>query len=174
MLNQTKKSFDLLKILNILVILTSVVICSLLMLVDIPGMELLGNSPNWLLIWVVAWSIKRSIWQGAIAGMIIGLIYDGITTSPPSHILSLVVVGVLTSSLQKQKYIGEDFISVAFIVFFMTVVAETVFAFQYGRQQILSMPEVWQQYQQIVIASATISSLWSSAFYYPFNRWCEK
>jgi rod shape-determining protein MreD len=174
MLNQTKQSLDLLKILNILVIFTSVVICSMLMLVHIPGMELLGNSPNWLLIWVVAWSMKRTVWQGAIAGMIMGLIYDGITTSPPSHIVSLVVVGVLTSSLQKQKYIGEDFISVAFIVFFMVVVAETVFAFQYGRQQILSMPEVWQQYQQIVIASATISSLWSPAFYYPFNRWIEK
>lgn len=174
MLNPTKKSLDLLKIVNILVIFTSVAICSFLMLVELPGMELLGNSPNWLLIWVVAWSMKRTIWQGAIAGIIIGLIYDGITTSPPSHILSLVVVGVLTSSLQKQKYIGEDFISVAFIVFFMTIVAETIFAFQYGRQQILSMPEVWQHYQQIVIALATISSLWSPAFYYPFNRWCEK
>ena len=172
--NKNQTSLDVLKIFNILFIFTSVVVCSILMLLHIPGMELLGINPNWLLIWVVAWSIKRTIWQGAIAGLIIGWVYDGITISSPSHVLSLVLVGVLTSSLQKQKYIGEDFISVAFIVFFMTVLAETVFTLQYARQHLFSVSEVWQQYQPIVITSAIISSLWSPAFYYPFNLWQER
>lgn len=173
MSHKTKTSIDILKILNILFIFTSVIVCSILMFLDIPGVELLETNPNWLLIWVVAWSIKRTVWQGAIAGFIMGWIYDAITISSPSHVLSFVLVGVFTSRLQKQKYIGEDFISVAFIVFFMTVFAETIFALQYAREYLISISEVRQKYQQIAIISAIITSLWSPAFYYPFNMWHE-
>ena len=168
------KNLAWLKILNILLVVGSVVICSILMLIRLPGMELLGISPNWLLIWVVAWSVKRSIWQGAIAGIAMGCLYDAMSMGAPSHIFSLVVVGVLTSALQKQKYLGEDFISVALIVFFMTIVAETIFAIQYGWQHIRSPQEVWQEYQKIVLVSAIITSLWSPTFYYPFERWRTK
>lgn len=174
MLNRSRFSLDLFKIFNIFLVVFSVLACAILMTSEIPGMELVGISPNWLLIWVVAWSIKRTVWQGAIAGVMIGCIYDGLSNSSPSHIWSLVLVGVLTSGLQKQKYIGEDFISVALIVFFMTILAETVYALQYSWQQILPLAIVWQKYQQIAIASATITSLWSPAFYYPFARWQEK
>ncbi|HEY9770856.1 MAG TPA: rod shape-determining protein MreD [Coleofasciculaceae cyanobacterium] len=170
--NQT--SIDILKVFNILFILASVVVCSILMLVNIPGMELLETNPNWLLIWVVAWSIKRTIWQGAIAGLMIGWIYDGITVSSPSHALSFVLVGVFTSSLQKQKYIGEDFISVAFVVFFMTIFAETIFAWQYAKYYLFSISENMQKYEETIVISAIITSLWSPAFYYPFNLWNEK
>ena len=164
----------ILNIINALFIFTSVVFCSLLMLLHIPGIELLETNPNWLLIWVVSWSLKRSVWQGAIAGLIMGWIYDGMTISSPSHVLSLILVGTLTSALQKQKYIGEDFISVALIVFFMTVLTETIFALQYAIQSLLSIAEVWRKYQQIVITTAMITSLWSPAFYYPFNLWQQR
>ena len=167
-------SIDIINILNILFIFISVVICSIMMLADIPGIELLETNPNWLLIWLVSWSIKRTVWQGAIAGLIMGWIYDGITSSTPSHVLSFILVGVLTASLKKQKYIGEDFISVAFIVFFMTIFAETIFAWQYVQEGFISIPEVIQKYQQISITSAIITSLWSPAFYYPFNLWQER
>ncbi|MGV2828332.1 rod shape-determining protein MreD [Myxosarcina sp. GI1(2024)] len=163
-----------LKILDILIITISVAICSTLMFLRLPGMELLGISPNWMLIWVVAWSTKRGVWQGAIAGVGMGWIYDSITVSPPSHVLSLVIVGVVTSSLQKQKYIGEDFISIALIVFFMTVIAETVYGIQYSWMKLLPIAEIWQNYQQIAIASAILSSLWSPIFYYPLARWWDK
>ncbi|WP_036478688.1 rod shape-determining protein MreD [Myxosarcina sp. GI1] len=163
-----------LKLLDILVIVVSVALCSILMFLRLPGMELLGISPNWLLIWVVAWSSKRGIWQGAIAGVAMGCIYDSLTVASPSHILSLVIVGVLTSSLQKQKYIKEDFISIALIVFFMTIVAETVFALQYAWMRILPLTEVWHNYQQIAIASAILSSLWSPILCYPLALWWEK
>lgn len=165
---------DIIKILNIFVIFTSVVICSLMMLADIPGIELLETNPNWLLIWLVSWSLKRTIWQGAIAGLIMGWIYDGISFSNPSHVLSFILVGVLTASLKKQKYIGEDFISVAFVVFFMTIFAETIFAWQYAQEDFASISEVKQKYQQIAIISGIITSLWSPAFYYPFNLWQER
>jgi rod shape-determining protein MreD len=174
MLNNNQTSIDILKIVNILLISVSVFVCSMLMLFHIPGMKLLETNPNWLLIWLVAWSIKQTIWQGAIAGLILGWIYDGLTFSSPSYVLSFVLVGVLTAGLQKQKYLGEDFISVAFIVFFMTIVAETVFAWQYARYNLLSLAEVSQKYQEIVIISAIITSLWSPVFYYPFNLWSDK
>lgn len=174
MLHKTQTSIDILKILNIVFIFTSVFVCSILMLLHIPGMELLETNPNWLLIWLVAWSIKRPVWRGAIAGLIMGWIYDGIAISSPSHVFSFVLVGVFTSKLQKQKYIGEDFISVAFIVFFMTFLCETIFTFQYAIQYQLPMSKIWQKYQQIAIISAIITSLWSPVFYYPFNLWQER
>ena len=174
MLKSTRSALNWFRLLNILVIIGTVGICSILMLLSLPGMELLEIHPNWLLIWVVVWSIKRPPWQGAIAGIAMGCIYDSLTMNTPSHILSLVIVGVLTSRLQKQKYIGEDFISVAFIVFFMVTLAETIYALQYSWQQILPINEVWQHYQQIVMTSAIISSLWSPVLYYPCDRWWSK
>lgn len=171
---QHQTSFDILKILNIVFIAFSVAICSVLMLLRIPGMELLETNPNWLLIWLVAWSIRSSVGQSAIAGLAIAWIYDGIMAASPSHVTAFILVGVLTSSLNKQKYLGEDFISVAFIVFFMTVIAETVFAIQYMRTYFFSFSEVWYKYQQIAIVSAIITSLWSPVFYYPFSLCQQK
>ena len=172
--NESKRSSEFLKIANLLLILLSVTLCSFLMLFDIPGVELLETNPNWLLIWVVAWSIKRTIWHGAIAGLTIGWIYDGISLSSPSHAASFMFVGILTSGIQKQRYIGEDFISVACVVFFMTIFAETIYAWQYAREYSLTLLEVFQRYQQDAIILAVITSLWSPAFYYPFNLVSEK
>ncbi len=174
MLNSKKHSLNYLRFANILITTSSVVISCFLMLLRLPGMELLGISPNWLLIWVVAWGMKRRVWQGAIAGIALGYIADGLSVASPSHILSLFSVGVLTASLQKHKYIGEDFISVALIVFFMTIVAETTFAIQYVGQEIAPLDQIWQQYQRITITSAIINSLWSPAFYYPCDRWWSR
>jgi len=103
----------------------------MLMLTDLPGMELVGIGPNWLLIWVVAWSVKRTAWQGVLAGVGLGWVQDGMTVVQPSHVFSLALVGLLTASLQKQRYIQEDFISVAMIVFAMTVIGEIVRALQF-------------------------------------------
>jgi rod shape-determining protein MreD len=169
-----QKTFDILKIVNSLFIAASIAVCIILMLADIPGMELLEVNPNWLLIWVVAWCLNRTAWQGAIAGLIVGCIYDGITLGNPSHILSFMVVGVVTSSLKTQKYLGEDFISVAFVVFFMTFLSEAIFAWQYGREHLMTMTDLLHKYQQVVIVSAIITSLWSPAFYYPVNLWQKK
>jgi rod shape-determining protein MreD len=84
------------------------------------------------------------------------------------------VVGVVTSSLKTQKYLGEDFISVAFVVFFMTFLSEAIFAWQYGREHLMTMTDLLHKYQQVVIVSAIITSLWSPAFYYPVNLWQKK
>ncbi|MDJ0535364.1 MAG: rod shape-determining protein MreD [Xenococcaceae cyanobacterium MO_207.B15] len=159
--------------LNILMVIGSVMVCAMLMLSNLPGLELLGITPNWLLIWLVTWSVKRSVWQGAIAGIAVGWIHDAIVMFPPSHVLSLVVVGVITASLNKQKYIGEDLISVALIVFFMTLLAETMLAFQHSWQHNHSLSTIWSDYQRIALTSAIITSVWTPAIYFPLNRWWQ-
>jgi len=150
----------------------------------LPGMSLLGVAPNWLLIWVVAWSIKRSVLQGAIAGITLGLIQDGMTADNPTHVFGLMMVGILTARLQKQRYLQEDFISVALIVFAMTIMVETIATLQFGflgeattytfGLPLEKLAEVWQYQQQIALISAVISSLWAPVIYYPLNHWWAK
>ncbi|KAM3097966.1 rod shape-determining protein MreD, partial [Phormidesmis sp. 146-12] len=74
----------------------SILICLILLPSRLPGMELAGIGPNWLLVWVVAWSVKRSVFQGAFAGLVLGLLQDGMTAPSPTHALSLAIVGALT------------------------------------------------------------------------------
>lgn len=162
------------------VTLGSVLLCLLLLPTRFPGMEILSVSPNWLLIWVVAWSVKRTVFQGAVAGIALGLIQDGMTAPDPTHALSLAIVGILTARLQKQRYIKEDFISIALIVFGMAVVAETIIAVQFSLQGFThtseahrTLSEIWVYHQQIALSSAILSSLWAPAVYYPLNRWWE-
>src|ERR687886_2980823 len=137
------------QILNWVVTVSSVTLCLLVLPTRLPGMELLGIAPNWLLIWVVAWSLKRTVLQGALAGLVLGLIQDGMTSPQPTHIISLVLVGILTARIQKQRYIQEDFISVALIVFGMAVVGETVTALQYIWHDKSNVTQIWAYHQRI-------------------------
>jgi rod shape-determining protein MreD len=168
--------------LNCAVTVGSVLLCLLILPTRLSGMELLGVGPNWLLIWVVSWSVKRTAFQGAIAGLTLGMIQDGMTADAPTHALSLIVVGILTALLQKQRYIQEDFISVALIVFGMAVLSETITALQFSLpnfglmtdQAARTLPEIWFYHQRIALSSAILSSLWAPAVYYPLNRWWER
>ncbi|MEH2295429.1 rod shape-determining protein MreD [Nostoc sp.] len=153
----------------------SVLLCLLLLPTRLPGMELLGIGPNWLLIWVVAWSVKRPVFSGAFAGIVLGLLQDSMTSPNPTHALSLGIVGILTSLLQKQRFIEEDFISIAVIVFSMAVLAETIFGLQLtliGDER--KITDIWTYYQRVALASAILSSLWAPVVYYPLNRWWQR
>jgi rod shape-determining protein MreD len=167
----SKSSLRIRQILNGFVVVGSVILCLLILPTRFPGMEIFGFSPNWLLIWVVSWSIKRSPIQGAFAGLVLGIIQDGMTSAHPSHTLSLIVVGFLTARIQKQRFLQEDFISIALIVFGMAVVGETITAAQYILQGDRNWAEIWTDYQLIALASAIVSSLWAPVVYYPLNRW---
>ncbi|MBV8883147.1 MAG: rod shape-determining protein MreD, partial [Chroococcidiopsidaceae cyanobacterium CP_BM_RX_35] len=179
------------QVINWTVTIGSALLCLLLLPMRLPGMELLGITPNWSLIWVVTWSIKRTAIQGASAGLVLGLLQDGMTSPDPTHTLSLSLVGVLTARLQKPRYIKEDFISIALIVFCMAVLAETLTALQFSfishsfdvdscaadvpcsTNAIPNLAEIWTYYQRIALASAILSSLWAPVVYYPLNRWWE-
>lgn len=162
------------QIVNWAVTAASVILCLIVLPARLPGMELLGIAPNWLLIWVVAWSLKRTVLQGALAGLALGLIQDGMTSPHPSHVLSLAIVGILTGRIQKERYIQEDFISVALIVFGMAVVGETITAIQYSLLGDRNLAEIWTDHQRIALSSAILSSLWAPVVYYPLNRWWER
>jgi rod shape-determining protein MreD len=80
----------------------------------------------------------------------------------------------LTGRIQKERYIQEDFISVALIVFGMAVVGETVTAIQYSLLGDRNLAEIWTDHQRIALSSAILSSLWAPVVYYPLNRWWER
>jgi rod shape-determining protein MreD len=164
--------------LNGLIVVASVLGCLLLLPIRPLGLELLGVGPSWLLIWVVAWSMKRTAWEGAIAGLVLGLLQDAMVGPYPSHVVGLMLVGILTARLQKQRFIQEDFVSVALIVFGMAVMAQTSMALQVTLHRLLQsnslypgLPDIWMQHQRIALSSAILSSLWAPALYYPLNRW---
>ncbi|WP_016949913.1 rod shape-determining protein MreD [Anabaena sp. PCC 7108] len=152
----------------------SVLLCLLMLPTRLPGMELLGIGPNWVLIWVVAWSVKRSLFVGAFAGIVIGLLQDGMTSPNPTHAISLGIVGMLTGLIQKQRFIQEDFISIALIVFGMAVLADTIFAVQLSFTGDRKVEDIWTYYQRVALASAILSSLWAPVVYYPLNRWWQQ
>lgn len=194
--NPSKWSPSARHLVNGVVTVGSVLLCVLILPTRLPGMELLGVAPNWPLIWVVAWSLKRTPWQGAIAGIALGLIQDGMTVHEPTHALSLAIVGILTARIQKQRYIQEDFISVALIVFGMAVLAETITAIQFSLYSFgwspqswidgaggievantvsrRTLAEVWLYHQRVALSSAILSSLWAPVAYYPLKRWWEQ
>ncbi|MDZ8222582.1 rod shape-determining protein MreD [Nostoc sp. ChiVER01] len=163
------------QLLGWIVTASSVLLCLLLLPTRLPGMELLGIAPNWLLIWVVAWSVKRTVFAGALAGIVLGLLQDSMTSLNPTHALSLGIVGILTALLQKQRFIEEDFISIAVIVFVMAVLAETIFGLQLtlmGNER--KVTDIWTYYQRVALASAILSSLWAPVVYYPLNLWWQR
>jgi rod shape-determining protein MreD len=148
----------------------SVWVCLMLLPMRLPGMALAGISPNWLLIWVVAWSLRRSVWQGMSAGLVLGLLQDAMTEGNPTHALSLMAVGFLTSKIQKQRFLNEDFISVALVTFGMAVVAETVMAMQFSLLGSRTLIDIWRHHQIIALSSAILSSLWAPVLYFPLNN----
>lgn len=113
-----------------MIIVGSVLVLMMILPMSLPGTQIAGVGANWPLIWVVAWSLRRNVLEGALAGIVLGLLQDAMTGPSPTHILSLAIVGALTALLQKQRYIQEDFISVALIVFGMAILSETIVALQ--------------------------------------------
>ena len=162
---------NLRKFLNWAVIVGSVLVCILLSPMRLPGTELLGVRPNWLLIWVVAFSVKRTQLQGAIAGLALGLILDGMTFSYPSHTVSLGMVGFLTARLYQRRFFREDLISIAIVVFGMTLLSEVVTALQYSLHGLRNLGNIWETQQKAILCCAILSSLWAPVAYYPLHRW---
>lgn len=164
--------------LNVLIILGSVAGCLLLSPMRFFGIELLGVAPNWLLIWVVSWSVHRSVFAGAIAGITLGLVQDALTGPFPTHAIGLMIVGMLTARLQRQRLMRESIVLIAFIVFGMAVIDATAIALQLSLHRLLvadsPYPEllrIWRQHQQVALGSAILSSLWTPAIYLPLHRW---
>jgi rod shape-determining protein MreD len=165
------------RFINWSVTFVSIFVCVMGMYMRLPGMTLMGIAPNWLLIWLVTWSVNRPVILTMMAGIALGLVQDSMTVTEmaglgyvPTHTLGLAIAGGLTSLLQKQRYVQEDFISIALIVFAMAVIVETTHAIQLvtlGSEIDL----IWTMHQRIALSSAILSSLWSPVIYFPLSRW---
>jgi rod shape-determining protein MreD len=161
---------------NLVITLGALVICSLLMPLRLPGMTLMEVSPNWLLIWLICWSVNRPVLLAVLAGISIGLVQDSLTIPAefihlsPSHTWGMALTAGITALLQKQRYIKENFISIALIVFGMTVLAETMIAIQLSLLGYDAV-EVWAKQQRITLISALLTSLWTPVVYFPLSKW---
>lgn len=152
-----------------LVIVISVIFSCILLMVRIPGLELVGVTPNWLLIWLVTWSVKRNLWQSVTAAVSLGLLWDSLTGVFPSHLLGLLAVALLTTNVYRDEYVKEDAISIMLIVFGMVIINETVIALQYSLQTSIPQLDIWLNYQKNSLASAVVSSLWAPLVYFPLS-----
>lgn len=165
---------------NWIVTVGSVLICLLLLPTRLPGMDILGVGPNWLMIWVVVWSMNHTPAEGITAGIIIGFLQDSLAAHFPTHALGLAIAGFFTARLQQRRLLQEDLISVALLVFGLAIVAETAIAFQLVMQNLSgdrplhpNLGSIWQYYQRVALSSAILSSLWAPALYYPLKRWWD-
>jgi rod shape-determining protein MreD len=162
-----------LQVFNGCVIVGSVLLCAFLQPLRLPGLTLLGAAPNWFLIWVVTWSATRSPLQAVVAGIAVGWIQDGMTSPTPTHALGLAIVGFLVSSFSRFRLLEENFISGALLVFVMAMLAEVVLALQFLSLRQWAAADLWPHLQQVALASAILSSLWTPVLYLPLQSWWE-
>ena len=176
--------------LNLSILIASVSVCLLLLPTRLPGMEIIGVGPSWLVMWTIAWSLNRSIWHAATAGIVLGLIQDAMTFPTtatlgtiPTHVLSLTTVGVLTVWLHKRRYLSDTILSVSIATFLLTIVSELTSGLQYLLQMTIeqslaasldSFSYLWTNQSPVILIAAILSGLWMPILYYPLNLWWQK
>jgi rod shape-determining protein MreD len=176
--------------LNLVAIVISGGLCLLLSPTRLPGMEVLGIGPSWLVMWTIVWSLRRSMWHAATAGIVLGLIQDRMTLPDadplgtlPSHVLSLTAVGVLTVWLEKSKYINDAPISASIAAFILTIVSEVITGLQYllhntsdGFQGINleRLSYLGIDRSSVILVAAVLSALWMPLLYFPLHMWWKR
>jgi rod shape-determining protein MreD len=171
---RTKQSPFLLSLFDSAVIIASMTLCALALPLRLPGMDLAGIGPHWLLAWVVAWSVKRDALQGLLGGIAAGLLQDSLTAPHPTHVIGLALAGLVVGRIQKQRLVAEEFVSVALIVFCMAGFVEVIMALQLSVLTENPFSEVWGRLPQVALSSAILSSLWTPVVYYPLNLWWDR
>ncbi|MGF1603926.1 MAG: rod shape-determining protein MreD [Thermosynechococcaceae cyanobacterium] len=175
MLKTHKKQSPLpLSLVNAVVIVASLILCALALPLRLPGMDLAGIGPHWLLAWVVAWSVKRDAVQGTLGGIAAGLIQDSLTAPHPTHALGLALVGFMVGRIKQQRLMAEEFVSIALIVLCMAGFVEVILALQFTVFRASPLTEVWSSLPQTALSSAILSSLWTPVVYYPLNLWWNR
>ncbi len=177
-------------VLNVVAIVISGGLCLLLSPTRLPGMEVLGIGPSWLVMWTIVWSLRRSMWHAATAGIVLGLIQDRMTLPDvdpigtlPSHVLSLTAVGVLTVWLEKRRYINDAPIPASIAAFLLTIVSEAILGSQYllrttgDRFQGISfdiLSYLWVDRSSVILIAAVLSALWMPLLYFPLHMWWKR
>jgi rod shape-determining protein MreD len=150
----------------------SIFICACGIYVHLPGMHLMGVTPNWLLVWLITWSRRYPVAIAVLTGVSLGLVQDAMVGGDwlPTHTLGLTIAGGVTAWLQQQNLMREDVISIALLVFVGAVGVETLLGLQFwllGQD----FGHLWVKQQRIALTSAVLSSLWTPLLYVPLNLW---
>jgi rod shape-determining protein MreD len=172
------------------IVVGSAGLCLFLLPTRLPGMEILGVGPSWLVMWTIAWSVRRSLWQAATAGIVLGLLQDAMTFpqaatlgTMPTHVLSLTAVGVLTFWLHKRRYLDDTILSVSIAAFLLTIVSEAITGLQYLLEVAIdrspaatldSLNYLWHDRLTVISIAAVLSGLWMPILYYPLQLWWQK
>ena len=176
--------------LYLLTVVGSAGLCLLLLPTRLPGMEILGVGPSWLVMWTIAWSLHRSVWHAATAGIVLGLIQDGMTFTTttalgtvPTHVLSLTTVGVLAFLLHKRRYLDDTVFSASTAAFLLTIVSEVITGLQYLLEMAIeispaasidSLNSLSTNQLPSILITAVLSGLWMPVLYYPLQLWWQK
>ncbi len=177
-------------LLNSIAIVVSGGLCVILSPTRLPGMEILGIGPSWLVMWTIVWSLRRSMWHAVTAGIVLGLIQDRMTLPDgdplgtlPSHVLSLTAVGVFTVWLEKRRYISDAPISASIAAFILTIVNEAIIGLQYLRYNTGSafqgidfhrLSYLWIDRSSVTLIAAILSALWMPLLYFPLHMWWKR
>jgi rod shape-determining protein MreD len=173
-----------------LAVVGSAGLCLMLLPTRLPGMEIFGVGPSWLVMWLVAWSLHRSLWHAATAGIVLGLIQDGMTFTStdmlgtvPTHVLSLTTVSVLVFMLHKRRYLDDTVLSASMAAFGLTIVSEAVTGLQYLLNTAIerspqisldSLNYIWTNQCPSMLITAVLSGLWMPILYYPLQQCLQK
>lgn len=176
--------------LYLLTIVGSTGLCLLLLPTRLPGMEVLGVGPSWLVMWTISWSFHRSLWPAATAGVVLGLIQDGMTFTStdtlgtiPTHVLSLTTVSVLAFLLHKRRYLDDTVLSASIAAFGLTIVSEAITGLQYLLEMAIdrspaasldSLNYLWTNQFPLILVAAVLSGLWMPILYYPLQLGWQK
>ncbi|NJK35818.1 MAG: rod shape-determining protein MreD [Oscillatoriales cyanobacterium SM2_2_1] len=157
---------------NYVLAAASVFLCACATYVQLPGMNLMGVTPNWMLIWLVTWSRRYPVLVAVVTGVSLGLVQDALVGGDwvPTHALGLAIAGGVTAWSQRQNFMREDLISIALLVFVGAVGIETLLGIQFW---VLGQDfgDLWPKQQRLALTSAVLSSLWMPLLYVPLNAW---
>jgi rod shape-determining protein MreD len=176
--------------LYLLAVVGSAGLCLMLLPTRLPGMEIFGVGPSWLVMWLVAWSLHRSLWHAATAGIVLGLIQDGMTFTStdilgtvPTHVLSLTTVSVLVFMLHKRRYLDDTVLGASMAAFGLTIVSEAITGLQYLLETAIerspevsldSLNYIWTNQCPSILITAMLSGLWMPILYYPLQLCWQK
>ncbi len=98
----------------------------------LPGLALLGVTPNWLLLGLVLWCQGRRWLTAVLAGVLVGLLQDALVASPyPSHALGLALVGYATVWMGKRWLWTQTLVGLMLVTPLLTLLSEGAIALQF-------------------------------------------
>lgn len=104
---------------------------TLLMLFRLPGLELAGVAPHWVLLWLITWAPGHAVWQGIIAVITLGFLLDALSTPYPTHALGLAIAGWILTAGYRRRWFSLEPIALISLCFGLAILLEATTALQF-------------------------------------------